>query len=212
MAAGYSIRVYGHVGARTRAADARWYCFYLLKGPLTIYWLALSCKGCWSRGREGRALSLASDGLHIHASATFVPPGIRRRDYVSTQLAGGPLTQCLTSSPFKFTRISRLLRARVSARSAIGNPGKRKSWDSTFYWAIGGQRDTKHCASLCLAPSRAAIYTRRIAHVRPESHSTVRAWVEGEAILAHDPTSNPCRRVEIGNSLSDCDVDASTKW
>jgi hypothetical protein len=86
------------------------------------------------------------------------------RDGIEALKAIYYLTKCIPLThvrievvPFKFKRIPRLLRARVSARNAIGKPGGRLSWDSTSDWAIGGQRDTKQCASLCLAPSRAAI-------------------------------------------------------
>ena len=89
-------------------------------------------------------------------------------------------------------------------RSETRGGGNRGIQSATGQSVDGG--NTKHCASLCLDPSRVAIYTRCIAHVRPERHSTVRAWVAGDAILVRDPTSNPCRRgVEIGNSLSGCD-------
>jgi hypothetical protein len=93
MAAGYSRRVYGHVGARTRAVDTRAGIVLPFKRPFLIDLLYTFLQGVLGAvAEEGGHSALTSDGLHIHASATFVPPGIRRHDYVSTQLAVGPLT------------------------------------------------------------------------------------------------------------------------
>ena len=100
LAAGDSIRVYGHVGARTRAVDTRAGIVLPFKRPFLIDLLYTFLQGVLGAvAEEGGHSALTSDGLHIHASATLVPPGIKRRDYVSTQLAVGPLTLCLTSSP-----------------------------------------------------------------------------------------------------------------
>jgi hypothetical protein len=75
-----------------------------------------------------------------------------------------------------------------------------------------GNRWTEGHEALCL-PLSSSLTCRNLhdMHCSCETRtsSTVRAWVAGEAILAHDPTSNPCRRVEIGTSLSGCEMDAS---
>ena len=102
MAAGiFETRVRTRGSADARSGHARWY-FFTFKKPFLIDLLYTFLQGV--RGavaEEGGHSALTSDGLHIHASATFVPLGIIRQDYVSTQLAVGPLTQCLTS---KFPR------------------------------------------------------------------------------------------------------------